>query len=253
MSLYLKQVEQLVALQMIDDEIMQLNTFLKSAPAEMERMESRLLELKETVAHLKETIAMIVTQRDQLDRDIEDTGMKIKKSKNKLMMVNNSKEHQAMMREIDNLEKTNRGREEEKISLLEELARQEETLAASQSELTALQQEISQKKKQINQKLQSAKARLETLQGLRAGAEEVVPKPILSRYQFIRARLSQPVVVSVGEGICKGCNISIPPQTYNVLQKGEQILSCPNCQRIIYWSEHFAKEEETEESKAAVA
>lgn len=253
MSLYLKQIEQLVALQMIDDEIMQLNTFLKSAPAELERMESRHLELKDVVAYLKEKIAMLVTQRDQLETDIEDAGMKIKKSKNKLMMVNNSKEHQAMMREIDNLEKTNRSREEEKISLLEELARQEESLAAAKSELSALQQEITQKKKQINQKLQSAKTRLETLHGLRGEAEEVIPRPILSRYQFIRARLSQPVVVSVGEGICKGCNISIPPQTYNVLQKGEQILSCPNCQRIIYWSEHFAREEESNQGKAAAA
>jgi uncharacterized protein len=239
----MKQIEQLVALQMIDDEIMQLNGFLKNAPAELERMEARLLELKDTVAYLDEKVTSILKQRDQLDKDIDDAGLRIKKSKNKLMMVSNSKEHQAMMREIDNLEKMNRSREEEKVSLLEELARQEETLAGAQSELTNLQQEISRKKKEINQKLQSSKARLVTLQELRGGAEEVIPKPILSRYQFIRSRLSQPVVVSVGEGICRGCNISIPPQTYNVLQKGEQILSCPNCQRIIYWSEHFVDEQ----------
>ncbi|GAB6057802.1 C4-type zinc ribbon domain-containing protein [Desulfonatronum parangueonense] len=243
MSLYMKQIEQLVALQMIDDEIMQLNGFLKNAPAELERMETRHLELKDAVAQVNAKIAIIVKQRDDLDREIEDTGMKIKKSKNKLMMVSNSKEHQAMMREIDNLEKTNRSREEEKVSLLEELTRQEEQLDVAQGEQKSLQQEISQKKKQINQKLQVSKARLEVLHNLRGDAEEVIPKPILSRYQFIRSRLSQPVVVSVGEGICKGCNISIPPQTYNVLQKGEQILSCPNCQRIIYWSEHFAAEE----------
>ena len=251
MSLYLKQIEQLVALQMIDDEIMQLNTFLINAPLEMERMESRHQELKDVVGFLTEKIGLIVKQRDQLDNEIEEAGLRIKKSKNKLMMVSNAKEHQAMLREIDNLEKTNRSREEEKVSLLEELARQEESLAASKAELSSLQQEITQKKKQINQKLQAAKVRLEALRGLRGDAEEVIPKPILSRYQFIRARLSQPVVVSVGEGICKGCNISIPPQTYNVLQKGEQILSCPNCQRIIYWSEHFAKDEESEESGSA--
>nr|WP_161946154.1 C4-type zinc ribbon domain-containing protein [Desulfonatronum thiosulfatophilum] len=246
--MYMKQIEQLVALQMIDDEMMHLNGFLKNAPAELERMEARHLELKDAVAQVNAKIAIITKQRDDLGREIEDTAMKIKKSKNKLMMVSNSKEHQAMMREIDNLEKTNRSREEEKVSLLEELARQEERLDMAQGELKSLQQEISQKKKQINQKLQASKARLEVLQNLRGDAEEVIPKPILSRYQFIRSRLSQPVVVSVGEGVCKGCNISIPPQTYNVLQKGEQILSCPNCQRIIYWSEHFATEEEEAEA-----
>lgn len=243
MSLYLKQIEQLAALQKIDDEIMQLNAFLKNAPLELERMQIRSSELRDAVKELNEKIAQIVGQRDQLDKDIEDAGLKIKKSKNKLMMVSNSKEHQAMMREIDNLEKMNRNREEEKVSVMEEIVGQEESLTEVQKELADLQQEISQKKKQINQKLQSSKERLQTLQGQRGEAEEVIPKPILSRYQFIHSRLSQPVVVFVDQGICKGCNISIPPQTYNVLQKGEQILSCPNCHRIIYWAGHFAEEE----------
>jgi predicted nucleic acid-binding Zn-ribbon protein len=42
----------------------------------------------------------------------------------------------------------------------------------------------------------------------------------------------------VSEGICGGCHIRIPPQSFNELQKGKQILGCPNCQRIIFWVEH---------------
>jgi len=247
LSLYLKQVEQLAALQKIDDEIMHLNAFLQNSPLELGRMQERSLELQDTVKELNEKIAQVVAQRDQLEKDIEDAGLKIKKSKNKLMMVNNSKEHQAMIREIDNLEKVTRNGEEEKVSVMEELARQEETLAEVKKTLGDLQKEITQKKKQINQRLQSSKERLKILQNLRGEAEEVIPKPILSRYHFIRSRLSQPVVVAVDQGICKGCNISIPPQTFNVLQKGEQILSCPNCHRIIFWSGHFVEDEENQD------
>lgn len=243
MSLYLKQIEQLAALQKIDDEIMELNDFLHNSPLELGRLKENSLELQGNVKGLDDKIAQIVEQRDQLDRDIEDAGLKIKKSKNKLMMVSNSKEHQAMIREIDNLEKMNRNREEEKISLMEEISRQEDARKEAKKNLSEMQQQVTQKKKQINQKSQWAKERLATLQGHRGEAEEVIPKPILSRYQFIRSRLSQPVVVAVNQGICKGCNISIPPQTFNVLQKGEQILSCPNCHRIIFWSGHFAEEE----------
>ncbi|HDQ39802.1 MAG TPA: hypothetical protein ENN39_02060 [Desulfonatronum sp.] len=243
LSLYLKQIEQLAALQKIDDEIMQLNAFLQNAPVELGLMQERSLELQDNIKELEQKIVQVAAQRDQLESDIEDANLKIKKSKNKLMMVSNSKEHQAMIREIDNLEKMNRNREEEKVSVMEEMTRQEEILNEIKKELADLQQEVSQKKKQINQRLQSSKERLKILQDLRGKAEEVIPKPILSRYHFIRSRLSQPVVVAVEQGICKGCNISIPPQTFNVLQKGEQILSCPNCHRIIYWAGHFAEEE----------
>jgi glyoxylate/hydroxypyruvate reductase A len=31
-----------------------------------------------------------------------------------------------------------------------------------------------------------------------------------------------------------------PPQAFIDLQKGEQILSCPNCLRIIFWERHFS-------------
>ena len=46
------------------------------------------------------------------------------------------------------------------------------------------------------------------------------------------------------DGICSGCNIAVPPQSFIELQRGQQILSCPNCQRLIFWCEHFSLPEE---------
>ena len=34
----------------------------------------------------------------------------------------------------------------------------------------------------------------------------------------------------------------IPPQTFIELQGGHKIINCPNCQRLIYWVEHFNEE-----------
>ena len=84
----------------------------------------------------------------------------------------------------------------------------------------------------------------------RATSCEIIPKPILSRYEFIRSRLANPVIVPVETGICAGCHIAIPPQTYNELQRGKQIHSCPNCQRLIYWDQHLPGEEAREAQNA---
>ena len=64
------------------------------------------------------------------------------------------------------------------------------------------------------------------------------------RYEFIRVRLEHPVIVAVTDGICSGCNIAVHPQSFIELQRGQQILSCPNCQRLIFWCEHFSLPEE---------
>lgn len=51
-----------------------------------------------------------------------------------------------------------------------------------------------------------------------------------------------PVIVPVTAGVCSGCRIMIPPQTFIELQGGHKIINCPNCQRLIYWVEHFNEE-----------
>ena len=64
-------------------------------------------------------------------------------------------------------------------------------------------------------------------------AAEVKPD-VLKRYGSIRMRRGL-AVVSVRNGTCQGCNMNIPPQLYNVLQRGQTIETCPSCHRIIYW------------------
>ncbi len=239
MSLYLKQIEQLIVLQKVDDEMIQLEKTLQEAPEKVNSIQEKLDQQKKQQAELNEKIALLQEQDHKLHREIEDDNDKIKKSKNKLMMVENSREYHAIMREMDNLEKTNRMREEEKIALGEDLATQNSLLETINNEISKLEKELETTKQNLEEQLNIANNRLEELKAERKKAKQDIPKPILSRYEFIRSRLNNPVIVPVENGVCTGCYISIPPQVYIELQKGEQILSCPNCQRLIFWQNHF--------------
>ena len=42
-------------------------------------------------------------------------------------------------------------------------------------------------------------------------------------------------VAPVQNGTCQGCNMNIPPQLFNQLQRGDSIELCATCNRIIYW------------------
>jgi predicted nucleic acid-binding Zn-ribbon protein len=143
---------------------------------------------------------------------------------------------------MDSLEKLNRSREEDKAALLEEVARQQAILQTLRDQALAMASELETKKTGLDERLAAAGKRLEYLESQRKVAGKLVPAPILGRYEFIRSRLHNPVIVPVSAGICGGCHISIPPQAFIELQKGQQILSCPNCQRLIYWCEHFSAE-----------
>ena len=236
--MYQKQIEQLVVLQTVDDEIKILEGEVREAPLELTALEAKVAQLRERQGQVQERLDILKVQQKRLEGEIEDDGHKIKKSKNKLMAVGNSKEYHAMMREMDSMEKLNRLREEERIAVMEELERQQAAMGELTGDMGGLVEEYDAKKATLDERVAKAQTRLDALMKRRNKAGKVVPPPILGRYEFIRSRIDHPVIVPVSEGICGGCHIKIPPQAYNELQKGKQILGCPNCQRIVYWVEH---------------
>ena len=239
---YIKQIESLVNLQDIDKEMGELEKTLETAPKEVETLKERLDIQENQRKQVEEKLKILKEQDEKLTKELEEDQAKLKKSKNRLMMVENSKEYHAIMREIDTLEKNSRLKEEEKLTLEEELDTQQRLLDALNEEISKISEELQQKEDALDKIINRCESRIKELKEKRAEFAKQIPPPILSRYEFIRARLSSPVIVPVEDSICTGCHISIPPQTYIELQKGLQILSCPNCQRLIYWKNHFEVE-----------
>lgn len=244
MSLYLKQIEQLICLQKVDDEIHRIKQELESAPRDVENLRARFGDLVDQHTRQKDKMAHLRDQEKRLGLEIEDDSSRLKKSKGKLMTAGNSKEYHAMVREMDSLERVNRTKEEEKAALLEEITRQTSLLAEVEAQHQSLEAELRAGEAGLQARISAAESSLEELQLKRKSAGKDVPAPVFARYEFIRERLEHPVIVPVSDGICSGCNIAIPPQNFIELQKAAQILSCPNCQRLMFWSEHFSAREE---------
>ena len=243
MSIYIQQIEQLVVLQKVDSEMITLERILEEAPKQLQSLLEKRQYLEQQQAVIQEKIDVLMEQKGRIEGEIENDAQKVKKSKNKLMMVENTKEYHAMMREMDTMEKMNRMREEERSNLLADLSDLEGRKDALQKDIDALSETISSQQANLDQELSEKRARLAELDKDKKKASEAVPAPILTRYNFIRDRIPNPVIVPVSEGVCKGCHVVIPPQTFIDLQKGEQILSCPNCLRIIFWERHFSGNE----------
>lgn len=244
-ALYFDQIKQLVELQKVDDAIFAVRQELESAPRDLEELKLRFEAADAQRNRVLDKLAHLQEQQKRLSLEIDDDSARIKKSKNKLMQVGNTREYHAMMREMDSMEKVNRSREEEKMTLLEELQLQNDALAKIDRDYSALKAELEVKRDGLEEKLRKAKDNLEKLNEKRSQVSKFIPQPVFMRYEFIRVRLEHPVIVAVKDGVCSGCNIAVPPQSFIELQRGQQILSCPNCQRLIFWCEHFNMPEET--------
>lgn len=249
-AVYFDEIKNLVELQKVDDERFLVKQELQNAPKEIESLTRKFEQIDSRRSHILEKIAHIQEQQKRISYEIDDDSAKIKKSKSKLMQVGNTREYQAVMREMDTMEKNNRSREEEKNVLADELQTQNLALEDIEGDYVGVKEELSLKQEGLKLKLDKAQASLDTLDAQRAEASNKISRPVLMRYEFIRSRLEHPVIVAVKNGVCSGCHIAVPPQTFIELQRGQQILSCPNCQRLIFWDEHFSPVEDKSETVA---
>jgi predicted nucleic acid-binding Zn-ribbon protein len=245
-SHYLEQIRQLVAVQRVDDAIHEVKTTLESMPREHETLRQRFAEVDAQRDRIVEKITHLKEQEKRLTVEIEDETARLRKSKNKLMQVSNTREYQAMSREMDSLEKRNNTREEERAALAEERQAQDSALTEISRTWSTLEAELNDFATHMDARMARNQTDLDELMRKRSGVGLEVPRPVLERYEFIRRRLEHPVIVPVEGGVCGGCRIAIPPQIFIELQSGQKILNCPNCQRLIYWCEHFEDRQEEE-------
>ncbi|MDR2799991.1 MAG: C4-type zinc ribbon domain-containing protein [Desulfovibrio sp.] len=244
MSHYLKQIELLRSLQKVDDEIHTIRKELEAAPQELEDLRRRFADASGQRERQMDKMSHLLDQDKRLGTEIDDDSARLKKSKGKLMGVGNTREYHAMVREMDSLERSHRNREEERSALAEEVERQTSLLAEIEAGYILLEKELAEYEAGLQSRMQTAETNLASLMLKRNEAARQVPPPVFARYEFIRERLEHPVIVPVANGVCSGCNIAIPPQNYIELQKASQILSCPNCQRLMFWIEASPAETE---------
>jgi predicted nucleic acid-binding Zn-ribbon protein len=79
--MYLKQIEQLVVLQKVDDEIVLLQEELKKAPLRITELEKNRQEIEDNAAIIRDKLKYLTDQQKRLEGEIETDSMRLKKSK----------------------------------------------------------------------------------------------------------------------------------------------------------------------------
>ena len=77
------------------------------------------------------------------------------------------------------------------------------------------------------------KAGLEELKQERADAAQGIDEAYMERYKAIRSQRF-PVLASLRNDQCSGCNMSLPSAVAKQLQGSDEIVECENCGRILY-------------------
>jgi predicted nucleic acid-binding Zn-ribbon protein len=228
------QLRLLIELQVHDAKIQELETALKAFPAQLDAMQGDLRRVEALLERERVQLSETESWRKRQAEDARDQEEALIRAKQRSQMVKNVKEHMANERELETTRKNSQARDEEVARLGNAVEAARAGLAQHEGELATMKTHIAEQESDVRAKMAGVEAQIAAARGGRESAASRVEAAALKRYSSIRMRRGM-ALAPVKAGTCQGCHMNIPPQLFNVLQRGTSIEICPNCNRIIYW------------------
>ena len=131
------------------------------------------------------------------------------------------------------------------LEILEQVETAEKSLSEDKQQYSMVVDELKQEKESLTQAADQSKQDLAALQSNRETVAATIDPGLLEIFNYQVRKHSDGIAISeVKSEVCQGCNMNIPPQMYNELQRGTTSLKyCPSCERIIFWQDQNERSE----------
>ncbi len=224
------------------EELAAMDAAVKALEEQLSEERGVLNSLKESLKRLDErlqidrtTVGAADKQRNDLHIDIRTMTQQVEHSREKLNRSRTERETNAAQRELEELRKLIRDREDEITRLDTDTAAIRTAVETTEAEHKRIGEELAAKEGDIQAKV----AKLEADKSERGGGRDSIVKrlpPVLyRRYELLRGKRGT-AIAQTTDGTCNKCNMALPPQLYHRLRREPLIEQCPSCNRIIYFA-----------------
>ena len=228
----------ILELQLLDNEIMQANTKLKSLP-EIEQ----LLHIEKRVTAANDELSVVKSESDQIalelrrgEVDVETVTDRIKKDEARLSSGNATpKELEQLQHEVESLKKRQEALEEIELEIMirnDAVIARKNTLTTDLTSLQTLKDEISGRLQSATDEINKVIAEKNTARTLVANKIE---KPLLDLYEKIRGNGGGVGAAALVGNKCNGCNLAINAVEMERIKSlaKDELLRCEECRRIL--------------------
>ncbi|HET8932159.1 MAG TPA: C4-type zinc ribbon domain-containing protein [Polyangiales bacterium] len=237
-------IEQLVALAKIADidaEALRADTELRDIPQRMGSLQSDVKKLGELLAAEKQELLdadkLLAAQEDE----INNSSQALAKSKAKGARVRNTREADAVERELDTIRRLMKERETERDSLRDAIGKRRASVEKHAREFAELEKFAAEEQAKADTRLAELTAVRERILTGRSELVPKVPADVLRRYEMIRAKRQGMGMAAIKDSTCSGCFVALTPQQVIAIKRGDEFAQCPRCLRILYAPEVIAK------------
>jgi predicted nucleic acid-binding Zn-ribbon protein len=223
-------------LQALDRKIASLQNEIATLPKHIAEIEKRL------EAHTRrleaERAALAANQRDRkkIEGDVQAHQQKAAKLRDQMLEAKTNEQYRAFQNEIAYAEGEVRRAEDRILDLMEQSEPLEKNLKTAETELKKEQQHVESEKKRARERTAADQKELAEISAERKAIADGMDAKLYAHYERIRRKTKNTAIADATEGRCDACQIALRPQFFQDLRRGDQVLFCESCGRILTYN-----------------
>ena len=230
------ELQQLVALQNLDTTIRKLDKDLEAIPQRRAEIEAEFDQRAFEIKALENRRDAAKHNRARLENEVVEQRGRAERAERNLMSSKKQDEYTAAIREADAARKQISTLETQILETMEALEQTEGALKERVDEIASLNSDREARLKLFDEETRSQSEQLSAARAEREKVSAALPKAMSSLYSRISARIRDGVAVAEARNrSCTACFMSLRPQVMAEIRRGEEVITCDNCGRILYY------------------
>jgi uncharacterized protein len=221
--------------------LQQLETDAGERKRQLADLPTRVTEADAAVAAARtarDAAAALVTEnqasRRTADRELGVVQARLTKFKDQLMEVKTNKEYTTMQHEIATAEEGVRNFEDQILTLMMQADELTASVKAADAALAAEERKAATVRTGVEAERGRLEAELAGLTSTRTAIEKQMSPEYVRLFNDGVATRRGVAVSAIRDGHCQACQVTVRPQQIMQARKGDEIVLCESCKRILY-------------------
>ena len=227
--------QQLLLLHSRDRRLKTLKNDLEKLPGELEYMDKKIFEEKESIRMAMEDWKTLESKNNSLEKDILSHRDQIARQRNRQLEVKKNEEYQALEHEIANLESKIDELESEQIETLDKIDDARETAEVAEKKIAQRVIELENEREERVAFGKQAEIDVQSLETQIVETREEVEPDFLSVYDRVSKIVSRPPYMApLEDQKCSGCHLRVSNDVVSSVLVEKKLTQCDQCGRIVY-------------------
>src|SRR3954471_18190188 len=241
-----------IRLQEIDNRLAELSREIATLPKHIAEIEKKLVSHERKLEADRAALSANQKERKKCEGDIQTQEQKISKLKDQMLQAKTNEQYRAFQNEIDFCQTEIRKFEDRILELMTESEPLDKNVKAAEVALKAEKAQVEGEKQEARERTAIDQKAAAELQAERVGVVKEMTPAIYQRYEKVRKARRGIAIAEALHGRCSVCNMLLRPQFCQELKRGDQVMACESCLRILYYNPPATFEEITGDPAPAV-